>query len=222
MSGFPRTPRTLKGAIVVLDTPSSTPRFIKFQYNPDSITRNLTPKYTKVEGDNSETFRLNGSPDEELSVDIEFDATDDLEHPKQNSVAVGLGISPQLAMLEAILYPSSDQVAANESLAKLGKMEIVPPMGSLILFAFGVNKILPVAIKSYSITEEAYDNMLNPIRAKVKITMNALGQSVLQSSQIAYALYSVNNIAKEVLSTISQHTATVTATAAVGFTKKLI
>ncbi|MCL2359927.1 MAG: hypothetical protein FWC74_09285 [Candidatus Bathyarchaeota archaeon] len=219
MSSFPGTPRTLKGAIVVLDTPISAPRFISFQYNPDSITRTLTPKYSPVEGSNSETFRLERAPDEELTVEAEFDATDDLEHPKENFVTVSFGISPQLAMLEAILYPSSDQTIANEKLAESGKMEIIPPTGPVVLFAFGVNKILPIAIKSYSITEEAYDNMLNPIRAKVTISMKALGHANLQLSQLAYSLYTVNNIAKEVLSSVAQHTSTVKD--AVGFAKDL-
>jgi hypothetical protein len=66
----------------VIDKPGATPEFIYFQYNPDTITRTLTPKHSKPVGNSSETFRLEGVPSETITIDIELDTTDQLEHPE--------------------------------------------------------------------------------------------------------------------------------------------
>ncbi|MCL1976755.1 MAG: hypothetical protein FWG55_01390 [Candidatus Bathyarchaeota archaeon] len=199
MSSFPRSPRLLKGAIVCLDSSIAVPKYIIFQYNPDTISRTVTAKYSKT-SEGTESLRFGGAPTEDISVDLEFDATDYLEHPDVNPVAVKQGITPQLAALESLLYPSSSQVIANEKLAAAGKMEIVPPMGPLTLFVFGANKVLPVKITKCAITEQAYDTNLNPIQAKVSLTMSVLTYSDLQHSKTGYSLYLANHVGKEVLS----------------------
>jgi hypothetical protein len=55
-----------------------------------------------------------------------------------------------------------------------GTIEIVPPTAPLTLFIWGVKRILPVRITEFSITEEAFDPLLNPIRAKVSLGMRVL------------------------------------------------
>ena len=202
MSSFPGSPRLSKGAIEIIDTTGAvTPKFIFFQYNPDSISRTLTPKDSKQGDNNSEPFRLEGAPEETITVDIELDATDKLEFPQQNFVTVLLGISPQLAALETLIYPKVSRIMENELLAESGKMEIIPPVGPLTVFIFGIDRALPVKITQFSITEEAYDNHLNPIRAKVSISMKVLTYSYLQPSTIAYKLYQANHLIKEASAT---------------------
>ena len=98
MTSFPRSPRLTKGAIVSFDISSPVPQVIPFQYNPDSLTRTLQASSGGGgEGDSTESFRLKGPPAESISLDVELDATDNLEHPDDNRVSASMGIYPQLA-----------------------------------------------------------------------------------------------------------------------------
>ena len=64
-------------------------------------------------------------------MDIEIDATDKLEFPDKNPNTVNMGINPELAALESLLYPKSSNVTSNSILATLGIIEIIPPEGSI-------------------------------------------------------------------------------------------
>ena len=97
MSTFTGSPKVAKGAIVSIDIFSPIPQVIAFQYNPDTLTRSLQPQYSAEGGNRTEALRLKGAPIETISLDIEFDATDQLEHPDQNPTATSMGILPQLA-----------------------------------------------------------------------------------------------------------------------------
>jgi hypothetical protein len=85
-----------------------------------------------------------------------------------------LGIYPHLAALETMVYPSYAQLQSNNRLAASGKMEIVPMETPLALFIWSKQRILPVRITDFSITEEAFDAALNPIRAKVSLGLRVL------------------------------------------------
>jgi hypothetical protein len=47
-------------------------------------------------------------------------------------------------------------------------------MAALPLFIWSKSRIVPVRITDFSITEEAFDTALNPIRAKVSLGMRVL------------------------------------------------
>ena len=66
------------------------------------------------------------------------------------------------------------QLLSNNALAKSGTLEIVPMQAPLSLFVWSQNRILPVRLTDFSVTEEAFDPALNPIRAKVSIGMRVL------------------------------------------------
>jgi hypothetical protein len=163
----------LKGGIVLIDPETSAvQRIISLQYNPDSLSRTLQVQGPSEGGDRSEVLRLKGPAVETFKVDAEFDATDQME---VGDPTVGeLGIHPQLAALETIVYPTSSQMQQNDSLAQLGTLEIVPMETPLTLFVFGKSRVLPVRITDFSVTEEAFDQNLNPIRAKVSLGMRVL------------------------------------------------
>jgi hypothetical protein len=176
MTTFPRSPKLLKGGIVLIDPETSAvKRIISLQYNPDTLTRSLQVQGVGGEGgDRSEALRLTGPPVETIKLDAEIDATDQLEFPDENKDTVKVGIHPQLAALETIIYPTSDQILANNTLAKAGTLEIAPMETPLTLFIWSKNRILPVRLTDFSITEEAFDTNLNPIRAKVSLGMRIL------------------------------------------------
>ena len=174
MSNFPGSPRLLKGGIVLIDSQTAAvKRIIALQYNPDTLTRTLQVKGVGAESaDRSEALRLKGPPVETIKVDVEIDATDQLELGDGQATQVGL--HPQLAALELIVYPSSAQLNSNNQLAQSGTLEIAPMEAPLTVFIWSKNRILPVRLTEFSITEEAFDVNLNPIRAKVSLGMRGL------------------------------------------------
>jgi hypothetical protein len=174
MSSFPGTPKTLRGGLVLIDDQTGAVlRIIALQYAPDTMTRSLQIKGVSGEsGDHLEALRLKGPPIETIKLDAEIDATDQLELADSQSTQVGL--HAQLAALETIVYPLSTQLLANNSQAASGSIEIVPMRGPLTLFVFGPNRIVPVRITEFTITEEAFDVALNPIRAKVSLGLRVL------------------------------------------------
>lgn len=177
MATSPRSPKFIKGGIVLMDSSSGTVlRVIALQYNPTSLTRSLQAQWYEPQqgGDRSERLRIKGPPVETIKLDAEIDATDGLEQPGQNSVTAQYGIQPQLAALETLVYPTSGQLESNNSLASVGTLEIVPMEAPLTLFVWSKQRIVPVRITDFSITEEFFDISLNPIQAKVSLGFRVL------------------------------------------------
>jgi hypothetical protein len=176
MSTFPNSPRLLKGGIVLVDPATGMiQRIITLQYNSDSLARSL--QIQSVPGDTrdrSEALRLIGPPVETIKLDAEIDATDQLEFPAQNPTTAQAGIFPQLAALETIIYPTSQQLITNNNLASQGTLEIAPMESPLTLFIWSSKRIVPVRVTDLSITEEAFDPFLNPIRARVSLGLRVL------------------------------------------------
>jgi len=201
MSSFPGSPRLVKGAIVGVDAMNPLASVVVFQYNPDTMTRRLEARSTGGgdTSDRSEAFRLTGPPKETITLNIEVDATDQLE--QANPLTLISGISPTLSALEMLLYPKSVTVIANSTLAQAGNIEIIPPEAPLTLFVWGATRVLPVRVTDFSITEEAYDPMLNPIRAKVDLTLTVLSYADLKLTNPGYSLFMVHQIVKEVMAT---------------------
>jgi hypothetical protein len=165
-----------KGGLVLVDPRSvAVIRVIALQYNPDSLSRTLQARSAGAAGDDrSAPLRLTGPPAEVIRLDAEIDATDQLEFPRENRSTAQLGIFPQLAALETIAYPSSAQLQANNDLARAGTLEILPMESPLTLFVWSKSRTVPVRITDFSVTEEAFDSALNPIRAKVSLGMRVL------------------------------------------------
>lgn len=170
------SPRLVKGGIVEVDpTTGSTQRIIALQYNPDTLTRSFQVQASGAEGaDRSQALRLKGPAVETLKLDAEIDATDRLEFPDQDPTVVSSGIHAQLAALETLVHPSADALQANHALASAGLLEVLPLQAPLTVFVWGRNRVAPVRITDLSITEEAFDANLNPIRAKVSLGMRIL------------------------------------------------
>ncbi len=173
MTTFPNSPKVVKGGIVLVDTKSGkTINMITLQYNPESLNRSYSPQGF---GDNQgEVMRLKGPAEETLTIEAEIDAADQLEFPDQYADIVEHGVQPQLATLESLINPTSEQLNKNNILANAGTLEIVPMEMPMALFVWSKNRIVPVSISAFTITEEAFDTQLNPIRAKINLTMKVL------------------------------------------------
>lgn len=198
MGTLSSSPRLLKGAIVGIDILNPLASIIIFQYNPDTMTRTLTPQTAGGQGaDRSEALRLKGAPQEAITLSVEIDATDQLADG--NPIAGTMGIYPQLAALEMLVYPKSALVIANTILLAAGTIEIIPPAAPLTLFIWGPQRILPVRLTTFSITEEAYDPLLNPTRAHVQLGMRVLSYNDLPVTHRGYSLFLAHQIVKEAM-----------------------
>ena len=173
---------------------------IVFQYNPDTLTRTLTAQAVTGSGSQGEALRLKGPPQETIALNVEIDAADQLE--KADGIATSLGLHPTLASLEMLLYPKSALVIANEVLARVGIIEVIPPEAPLTLFIWGVKRVVPVRLTTFTITEEAFDPNLNPIRAKVSLTVRVLNYQDLGLLSAGGAIFMAHQVIKEVMATI--------------------
>jgi len=202
MTTFPGSPRLVKGAIVGIDPFNPLASVIVFQYNPDSLTRTLQAQTTGSQGgDRSEALRLKGAPVETITVNIEIDATDQLE--KSDPLATSLGIYPQLSALEMLIYPKSALVIANTVLLAVGTIEIIPPAAPFTLFIWGPKRVVPVRLTTFTITEEAYDVSLNPIRAKVALGLRVLSYNDFPLTHPGYSLFLAHQVVKEAMATLN-------------------
>jgi hypothetical protein len=204
MTTFPGSPKLLKGAIVGIDLFNPLASVILFQYNPDTLTRSLnarTPERSWWERPaRTEAMRLAGPPEETISLEIEVDATDQLE--KADPIAKTLGVHPTLASLEMLLYPKTALMIANEVLAEFGVIEVIAPEAPLTLFVWGIKRVLPVRITGFTINELFVDTDLNPIRATVGLNMQVLNYQDLGLASVGGALFMAHQISKEVIATI--------------------
>ena len=205
-SEFPRSPKLLKGALVVFQSQKTgpPPTVIVFQYNPDQLIRSLQhraapPDPSDVGGAREDVFRVLGPPVETITLSVELDAADQLEQPERSPEVVVSGLHPALAALELLLYPASTQVLLNRALAKAGKAQICPADLPLTLLVWGKSRAVPVRLQSFSITEEAFDPSLNPIRAKVELGMRVLTYMELKEDTIGFGAYIAYQTQKEVL-----------------------
>jgi hypothetical protein len=176
-TGTPLSPRLIKGGIVTMDPDTSVVlSVIALQYNPDSLTRSLQIQATQGgnDGVRVDALRLRGPAIETIKVEAEMDATDQLEFPSQYPLAVQYGLHPQLAQLEMLVNPSVESLLADDQMASAGTLEIIPLEQPLTLFVWSASRVIPVRLTEFSITEEAFDPNLNPIRAKISLGMRVL------------------------------------------------
>ena len=172
---FPGSPRLVRGGLVEVDpTSGAVLRVITLQYNPETLTRTLAVQGISESGERSEVLRLKGPVIETIKVEAELDAADQLEDPDQNATTVQFGLHPRLAALESLLNPTVSELIDQNTLAANGTLEVAPTEAPLVLFVWSAQRVLPVRVTEFSVTEEAFDPTLNPIRAKVSLGLRVL------------------------------------------------
>jgi hypothetical protein len=149
---------------------------IAFQYNPETLSRSLQIQAVAggQDGVRVDALRLRGPATETIKLEAQIDATDQLEFPTQFPLAVQFGLHPQLAQLEMLVNPSVETLEADDAMANAGTLEIIPLEQPVTLFVWSASRVVPVRLTEFSITEEAFDPNLNPIRAKISLGMRVL------------------------------------------------
>jgi hypothetical protein len=202
MANFSGSPRLLRGAIVGIDLFNPLSSIVVFQYNPESLTRSLQAQMMgNEEGARTEVLRLTGAPIETIKLEAELDAADQLE--TADPIATTLGVYPQLSALEMLIYPKTTKVIIDTALMLTGTIEIIPPMAPFTVLIWGVKRVVPVRLTDFSITEEAYDVNLNPIRAKVSLGFRVLSYNDFSVTHPGYYLFLAHQAVKETMALIN-------------------
>jgi hypothetical protein len=207
-SEFPGSPLFMKGALVMFETQIPVPtNIIVFQYNPETMTRKIAFPGGEMGGGRGgmavNACRISGDtrnipqlPIESFQLTVELDAADQLE--ENDDVTKVLGLQPALAALELLLYPQSAIVILDKVLALFGSAFITPPTSPVVLFVWGPARVVPVHVTSVTVTEQAFDQLLNPIQAKVDLEMRSLTDNELKDAGIVFrVLELVRLIGKE-------------------------
>ena len=219
MTGLTSSPHTSRGAIVGLDPANPLASVVAFQYNPDEMTRTLQARAAAggsgtSEGARNEALRLTGAPIETINLNVEIDAADQLE--TGDPLATTYGIYPQLSCLEMLLYPKSTVVTANAALAAAGSIELISVEAPLTLLIWGTRRVVPVRLTQFSVTEQAYDPGLNPIRARVQLGLRVLSYSDLETTNPGYHLFLAYQVTKEVMAELGSGAAATIGTSITG------
>jgi hypothetical protein len=210
-SEFSRSPKLLKGGLVVFQsqTPGPPPNIVVFQYNPEQMTRNLAMRAAPREASNvgaarEDVLRVLGPPVENLNLSVELDATDQLAEPDKNPMTLQFGLHPALATLELLLYPPISEFQLSLSLASAGQVQICPADLPLVLLVWGKSRVVPVMLTNFSVTEQEFDQQLNPIKAKVDFGLRVLTYMELKDSSIGYGVFLGYQRQKEILAGLFQ------------------
>jgi hypothetical protein len=165
MSPLSGSPDLLKGAFVHFATPGASPVVLVFPYNPETLTRTVQPDPLGPATINA----VPGNPQETIVFTLALDG---------ESVPSRVGIPPPapavypvLSALELLMYPA----------ATAG--------GSLTLFVWGKNRILPVRVAGLRIVERIFSPDLSPLQATVEVTL------VVASTDLAGTGYLQQHIA---------------------------
>src|SRR6266852_1587581 len=150
-SDFPRSPKLLKGGLVVYQSqaPGPPPQVIIFQYNPEQMSRSLALRAAPREPSNvgaarEDVLRVLGPPVETINLSIELDAEDQLAEPAQNQATVQNGLHPVLAKLVMLLYPTTEKAQKMKDLAQAGQVQVCPADVPLVLLVWGKSRVVPI------------------------------------------------------------------------------
>jgi hypothetical protein len=140
MSTYPGSSRLLKGAIVAVNDNMQPPNVIAFRYNPEGVRRSLQPQTAGGgQGERSQLVRYIGAPVETFDLEIHIEGVDELVG---DQTTIQYGIHPQLAALEMLVYPGSQQVIQNDALLSSGILEIAPIAAPLTRPAHAIDRAL--------------------------------------------------------------------------------
>lgn len=205
MTGFPNSPRLVRAGVVLISPDSgAVERIITLQYTPDSLSRQIEAQAIEDQGARTQALRLRAPATETITLEATLDATDQLEFPNRNTTAVQRGVFPALAALETMLYPTSAQLERQNTQAAAGSFEIAPAETPLALFVWSASRIVPVRLTSLQVTEDFFDPTLNPIRAKLSLSLRVLTVDDLGFGHRGSGLFMAYLQAKEQLAARAQ------------------
>jgi hypothetical protein len=216
-TGNPVTPPILRGAIIQLveDLGIIIPNIIPFQYNPEKMTRGLTP-WNPFEVDQTNRGAQAPmiqpyDPEESYQFALEFDATDDLEDG--DPIAMATGVASRIAAIKKLIEPSQglfgDLIASAQALVSGGiDAQMTRPSIPVSLLVMGPGLILPVRITSMSIEVTEFTPALYPHMATVTLDLRVLTPEVFKckttaATDLAIAAYEFTRLQEDALAILN-------------------
>jgi len=199
----------LKGALIEYksDFLGPLPNVVIFQFNPESLTRNIQIPTRPTGTASRETDQAGEVPVETITLTAHFSAADQLGN--NNLLARASGIGPQLAALEQMVHPAGTIGGlVAEAIDAIGDAIFASGNGApaqpipreqypRILFIWGLTRVLPVVIDSMSITEQHFDSLLNPIQAEVALGLSVMTLDPRSDDRVARGALGYSNLAKK-------------------------
>lgn len=208
MSGF-----LLRGALVEYsgDFLGPIPNLVVFQFNPEELARTVNIP-APPSGSNGTTEADAGTtgapPTESFTLTAKFSAADDLgKGGAVSAIPRVFGIGPQIAALEKMVYPAGplsgligqaiDAITGSAGGDEPADRAIPRQSLPRILFIWGYTRVLPVRIKSMTITEQKFDAFLNPVQVEIQIGLDVLSLAKSSTDKIGYGALTYSRGAKD-------------------------
>jgi hypothetical protein len=198
----------LRGALIEYgsDFLGPIPNVVIFQFNPETLTRNIEIPPRPSGTGSRETSQAGEVPVEKITLTAHFSAADQLND--NEFLARAFGVGHRLAALEKMVRPASSPLLGRvvDAIGSLlggggGEAEDTQPIPResypRLLFVWGRTRVLPVVVDSMSITEQEYDADLNPVRAEVSLGLSVVIPSVCTDDKIASGALDYSNLAKD-------------------------
>ena len=207
--------KILKGALIEYgsDFLGPIPNVVVFQFNPEKLSRTIEIPPRPVNATTRETSQAGEPPYERFTVAAEFSAAD--QRNSSNPIGLTMGVGPQLAALEAMVYPVQTPGgligAAVDAIGSLlsgssGPDPTLPVprvQSPKILFVWGLMRVVPVIIESMTINEVQYDSLLNAEEASVTIGLAVVTPCHSCDDQIARGALSYTQMMQDTLATVN-------------------
>ena len=201
-------PYLLRGALVEygVNLIGPIPNIVIFQFNPETLTRNLQIPQRPSGTGSRETSQAGEAPVEKITLTAHFSAADQLAG--NNPLARAFGVGPRLAALEKMARPAGSGGLLGKALDAVGDLlgggggEVTQPIPRetypRVLFIWGLTRVLPVVIDSMTITEQEYDFILNPVRAEVSLGLSVIIPDAHGDDEIAKGAREYSDLARDV------------------------
>jgi hypothetical protein len=207
--------KILKGALIEYgsDFLGPIPNVVIFQYNPEKLTRTIEIPPRPVNATTRETSQSGEPPFERFRGEAQFSSAD--QRNSSNPIGLTMGVGPQLAALEAMVYPVQTPGgligAAVDAIGSLlsgssgpDPTQPVPRVQSpKILFVWGLTRVVPVIIESMTINEVQYDFLLNPQEASVTIGLAVVTPCNCCDDKIASGALAYTQMMQDTLATVN-------------------
>jgi hypothetical protein len=184
------------------------PNIVIFQFNPEIMTRTVSIPPRAVDATQRETSQAGEPAYERFAVEATFSAAD--QRNSGDAIGIAYGVGPQLAALQAMVYPVKTQGGAGADIDPIGSQlqpqgpgptQPIPRLQTpRILFIWGAIRVVPVMIESLTITEQIYDGNLNPLEVQVSIglaviTPNACSEDTIGRGALAWTQMNQDRLA---------------------------
>jgi hypothetical protein len=207
--------KTLKGALIEYGASflGPIPNVVIFQFNPEKMSRTIEIPSRPVNATTRETSQAGEPPYERFTVEAQFSAAD--QRNSSNPIGLTVGVGPQLAALEAMVYPVQTPGgligAAVDAIGSLLSGSSAPDpvlpvprvQSPKILFVWGLLRIVPVIIESMTINEVQYDSLLNAEEASVTMGLAVISPCLCCDDQIAQGALKYTQLMQDTLATVN-------------------